>query len=116
MSVFEIIKLTLSVLEFLGIPALIFLAIKNLRDRKKTTKTKLNSLETGLQAQLRAQMINDYNYWQVKGYAPIYARESFENVYNAYHNLGANGVMDDIHNKFLALPLEKQKKNIHGEH
>lgn len=66
---------------------------------KRTKGTRL-----GVQALLRAELIRDWNYYSEKGYAPIYARESFENVYTQYHNLGANGVMDDLHDKFLALP------------
>lgn len=61
-------------------------------------------MRKGIQALLRAQLISDWNKYSELGYAPIYARENFENVYTQYHNLGANGVMDDIRNKFLALP------------
>lgn len=62
------------------------------------------ALKNGLQALLRAQMINDYNKWTSKGYAPIYARDNFENCWEQYEALGENGVMTDIHNKFMALP------------
>ena len=67
----------------------------------------IKGVRLGVQALLRAQLITDWNYYSKKGYAPIYARENFENVYQQYHNLGANGVMDDIHSKFLALPDRK---------
>lgn len=66
------------------------------------------ALKKGLQALLRAQMVNDYNKWVSKGYAPIYARENFENCWKQYEALGENGVMNDIHNKFLALPTSLQ--------
>lgn len=66
------------------------------------------AVREGVQALLRAQMIGDYNHYQEKGYAPIYARENFENCWKRYHALGANGVMDDIHKKFLALPVEDE--------
>ena len=59
-------------------------------------------------ALLRAQMINDYNKWSEKGYAPIYARQNFENCWEQYHSLGVNGVMDDLHMKFLELPTEER--------
>lgn len=68
------------------------------------TEQKLLTVQLGLQALLRANMINDYNRWNEKGYAPIYARENFENCWKQYHTLGANGVMDDIHKKFMELP------------
>lgn len=67
------------------------------------------AMKLGLQALLRAQLIRDYNYYREKGYAPIYARENFENCWVQYEALGKNGVMKDIHDKFLDLPVEKQE-------
>lgn len=69
----------------------------------------VKAIKKGLQALLRAQLIADYNKWSEKGYAPIYARQNFENCWFQYHALGANGVMDDIHAKFLDLPTEPQE-------
>ena len=70
----------------------------------------VSGMRKGIQALLRAQLISDWNNYSEKGYAPIYARENFENVYTQYHNLGANGVMDDIRSKFMALPDKPNKK------
>jgi hypothetical protein len=70
----------------------------------------IKGVKLGVQALLRSQMIHDYNKWSERGYAPIYARENFQNCWNQYHSLGANGVMDDIHNKFFLLPIEPPKK------
>jgi hypothetical protein len=70
----------------------------------------IKGIRLGTQALLRAQLISDWNYYSKKGYAPIYARENFDNVYTQYHNLGANGVMDDIRAKFLALPDRPEKE------
>lgn len=53
-------------------------------------------------------MIADYNKYNEKGYAPVYAKENFENCWKQYHSLGANGVMDDLHEKFLDLPVKKE--------
>lgn len=72
----------------------------------KYTLNQIKSVKLGVQALLRAQMIDDYNKWEDRGYAPIYARQNFENCWQQYHNLGVNGVMDDLHNKFLQLPTE----------
>lgn len=66
------------------------------------------AVREGVQALLRAQMIDDYNHYKDKGYAPIYARDNFENCYKRYHMLGANGVMDAIHDKFMELPTDKE--------
>lgn len=68
---------------------------------------RVEGVRKGVQALLRAQMIDDYNKWVEKEYAPIYARQNFENCWESYHLLGANGVMDDLHDKFLELPTEE---------
>ena len=66
----------------------------------------IKGIKLGVQALLRAQMIADYNKWSERGHAPIYARQNFENCWQQYHSLGANGVMDNIHELFFQLPTE----------
>lgn len=83
----------------LGVPAIIAAGAKYILSQIK-------GIKLGVQALLRAQMIAEYNKWEDRGYAPIYARQNFENCWEQYHNLGVNGVMDDLHKKFLQLPTE----------
>lgn len=90
----------------IGIPSLSSVIIY-LYKRIKENDSKTTAVRLGIQALLRSQMINDYNKWNHEGYAPIYARENFENCWEQYHNLGANGVMNDIHEKFMNLPTQK---------
>ena len=73
---------------------------------KKTARSQL-AIKLGLQAVLRARMIADYNHYMEKRFAPIYARENFQNCWDQYEALGANGVMNDIYFKFMALPTNK---------
>ena len=111
-------------LFFIGAPslfsgAILFVVrsfISHERKRNDETKSKLEETEKktvatmlGIQALLRAQMIADYNHYHEKGYAPIYAQENFENCWKQYHSLGANGVMDNIHEKFMSLPIDKEE-------
>ena len=74
--------------------------------RINKTDAKTEAVCLGVQALLRDRLIQTYNRYNDKGYAPIYAKENFENMYQQYHALGKNGVMDEIHEKFKALPLE----------
>lgn len=69
----------------------------------------LRALKRGVQAMLRAQMIAEFNRWSEKGWAPLYARENFDNLWVQYEKLGKNGVMQDIRGKFLALPAREQR-------
>lgn len=68
----------------------------------------IKAVKQGLQALLRAQMISDYNHYSEKGYAPIYARQNFENCWVNYERLYKNGVMADIHDKFMRLPTREE--------
>lgn len=68
------------------------------------------AIKLGMQAILRDRLLQSYRYFSQKGYAEPDDRMNFENMYAQYHSLGANGVMDDVHNKFLALPLYDSKK------
>ena len=76
----------------------------------KQNEKKTESVQLGIQALLRDRLYYTYMKYAEKGYAPIYARENFENMYKQYHVLGANGVMDDVYKKFMALPLEKESE------
>ncbi len=92
-----------NILQFFGIPSFIVASIVIVYRR-------IRGVRLGIQALLRSELIRDWNYYSEKGYAPIYARENFENAYRQYHDLGANGVMDDLRQKFLALPDKPQKE------
>lgn len=87
--------------SFLGVVVPVFLYLYK----------RMKALEKGIQALLRAQMISDWNHYSEKGFAPIYAKENFENCWQQYETLGKNGVMSGIHKDFMALP-DKPKGDI----
>ena len=69
------------------------------------------AIKAGVQALLRDRLLQGYRYFRERGYADEDDRSNLENVYIQYHNLGANGVMDDLRLKFLALPLEERNED-----
>lgn len=44
------------------------------------------------------------------GYCPTDEKADFENLYQSYHQLGKNGVMDANREKLLALPEAPKRK------
>ena len=98
------------IMVLVGVPSLISGLFAFVKVKFKRAKNDMDAMKLGIQALLRSQMINDYNKYMALGYCPIYARDSFENVWQQYHNLGLNGVMDDIHNKLLQLPTALPEK------
>ena len=93
-----------------SVPALILMIVKYMLNQIKQNRKDTEAVKLGLQALLRSQMISDYNKYSEKGFAPVYARDNFENCWKQYHSLGANGVMDDLQEKFLDLPTEAPNK------
>lgn len=92
------------ILCLLGIPTIIIAVLGCFWRALKKVKADNDAVKRGVQALLRSDMIRDWNKYSELEYAPIYAKENFENCWKQYHELGANGVMDDIHQKFLQLP------------
>lgn len=107
LTTYQIISLVLSILGIPSLTAIISWVYHRQKKIDDKQKQETIALKLGVQALLRSQMINDYNKWSDKGYAPIYARENFQNCWKQYESLGENGVMEDIHNKFMDLPTKK---------
>lgn len=76
----------------------------------KKVLVSLGAIKKGTQASLRNSLVQLWEKYSELGYAPVWVRDDFENMYVQYHNLGANGVIDDLRDKFLALPTEPSKK------
>ena len=91
-------------LTILGIPSIISGILTLIFNIGKKRRADIEALKLGVQALLRSELIENYNKWTERGYMPIYAKENFQNIYKQYHNLGANGVMDAMYLKVMALP------------
>ena len=88
----------------LSVPALLLAGLNYLLNQIK-------GVRMGVKALLRANMISEYETWHERGFAPLYAKQNFENLWVQYHAIkGPNGVMDDLHTKFLALPTERHER------
>lgn len=79
--------------------------------RLRNQENRQHALELGVQALLRDRMLHNYNKYNEQGYAPIYAKENFENMYQQYHELGGNGVMTQLHIEFMELPTEREENS-----
>lgn len=87
-------------LTLLGVPGLFAALLGFIKIQVAQNK----AVKEGLQAILRDRLLQSYRYYEAKGYAEPDDRDNFENMYQQYHTLGANGVMDDIRSKFFQLP------------
>lgn len=100
------------ILTLIGIPGLMTVFIGFLTKAISKIQKENGALKLGMQALLRAQMIDDYHHYKEKGFAPIYAKENFENCWIQYEALGKNGVMSGIHDEFMQLPVKGKDEKI----
>ena len=66
------------------------------------------SQRKAIQAILRDRLYSLSNKYLAKGWVNKEEIENFENIYQQYHNLGKNGVMDARRDKVLDLPTEEE--------
>lgn len=87
-------------LTLFGVPSLFIALISFIKIQLAQNR----AIKEGLQAILRDRLLQSYKDYEAKGYAEADDRDNWENMYQQYHTLGANGVMDDIRSKFFQLP------------
>ena len=97
-------------LVLLGFPTLVTAVWKYLAVKIKHSEVQTRALQRGVQALLRERLIHSYRKFFKLGYVDYNDRQNVENMYNQYHNLGENGVMSDMHARFMALPLGTEEE------
>lgn len=65
------------------------------------------ALKLGIQAMLRDRLIQAYNRHTRKGFCSIQDRDNITNLYEQYHSLGVNGVMDGLYEEMMELPVRE---------
>ncbi len=59
----------------------------------------------GTQALLRDRLLQGFHFFKKRGMVTYGEASSYKNMYEAYHALGKNGVMDGIYEEFLKIPV-----------
>lgn len=77
---------------------------ERIRRQNEEMEKQNKAIMAGVQAILRDRLLQGYRHYIAQGWAEYDDRENMENIYKQYHTLGANGVMDDMREKFRALP------------
>ena len=97
------------IFSLIGATGILGIVTRAMLKRLKRQEIRQSAIEHGVQALLRDRMLHNYNKYIELGYAPIFAKENFENMYQQYHGLGGNGVMTQLHTAFMELPTEREQ-------
>lgn len=82
---------------------IVWLLKQQKRDRDANSK--------GTMLLLRVQMIEYHDKYMKLKYIPSYAYENFVEMYEAYHQLGGNGMITKMYEEIQELHLRKDKEN-----
>lgn len=81
-------------------------------NRRKEKNSVDYIMRKGLQAMLRQKQLEmHHKYVIIQKWIPVEYKASYDNMYQCYHALGNNGVMDDCYKDVMALPTEPIKKD-----
>lgn len=74
----------------------------------KEQKKDRNAQEKGIMLLLRVQLIEYHDKYMRKGKIPTYAFQNFEDMYEAYHELGGNSMAEKMHDEINELRLQQK--------
>lgn len=77
------------------------------KSKQKTEQRKNEAIAMGMQALLRDAIVGSFNKYIDKGYCPIYAKESVDRAYDAYHDLGGNDVASKLYDCLMKMPTKE---------
>ena len=80
---------------------------KRIKEQGNEKEVRNEALVKGVQALLRDRLITGMETCLDKGYAPINTVEIMGSMYAAYCNLGGNGIVSGIYQRFVSLPHHK---------
>lgn len=87
-----------------GFTIAIFTALyASLKRKVKETLEKDKALRDGMCALLRVELISSGEKYIKQGYCKIYAKDSYDKAYIAYHKLGGNGSLTELHERVMDL-------------
>ena len=81
----------------------------------KEQKKERDANSKGTMLLLRVQLIEYHDKYVELGEIPSYAYENFNEMYEAYHNLGGNGMVTKMHNEIQELHLQTKNGGRHNE-
>ena len=74
----------------------------------KEQKKDRTAQEKGIMLLLRVQLIEYHDKYMRKGKTPTYAFQNFEDMYEAYHELGGNSMAEKMHEEINELRLQQK--------
>lgn len=103
----EKVMIILNLMAVLGIPT-IFAVVMAVVKKLSKYSSQIKVLMAAQQAQMRSQLLKDFYTYTTRGYVLESELEDWESQYQAYHSLGANGILDSRRESLMKLEARKE--------
>jgi len=96
----------------IALPILLGYMVWLLKQRKKSE----DANSRGTMLLLRVQLIEYHDRYTALGHIPSYAYENFVEMYEAYHDLGGNGMVTHMYEEVKKLEIRKERGHEDDRH
>ena len=94
-------------MAILGFPT-VFVMLSALFKKMGKYSSQIKILMSAQQAQMRSQLLKDYYTYKRRGFVYEAELKDWINQYEAYHSLGANGIMDKRKETLMNLETKEE--------
>ena len=78
---------------------------EKIKNERKKIEASRQAVTKGVQALLRDRLLQGYHFFFKRGMVTYGEASTYRNMYEAYHELGKNGVMDGIYENFRTISV-----------
>ena len=84
--------------------ALGFIA-RSLNAKLKKEQERNQAIESGVRDMLRLTILDNYERCKQAGVISVSRKDAIDSAYRSYHLLGGNGVITQVHNEIMEMPI-----------
>ena len=106
-NAYDLLIKIISVMSLIGIPSIFAIVVGFARFCVKQAK-QIKILMKSQQAQMRTNLLEKYHIYMDRGWISEEELADWENQYQSYHELGANGVLNARREQLFELPSKER--------
>lgn len=114
----------LEIITVIGVPAFLsfvfqWIFVKKMTKaeaKKEKKKDNACAIEAGVTSLLRDRLRRNYLVFKGKGHIDMADKENYHALYVSYHNLGGNGMVDEMYEQIMDLPLTIETEHQIDDH
>lgn len=80
-------------------------------EENECAREEVRILKKGVTSLLRDKLRKNYMFYKSRGYAEVFDKENFHEMYLSYHGLGGNGMIDKMYAEVMNMPVSSEEND-----